>query len=185
MEIAEPIRAHLSPGEQILWAGVPRKGIVFRGSDVFVIPFSMLWTGFAVFWLMAAAASGAPLPFVLFGVPFVLVGGYMVIGRFAVEAWQREHTFYALTAERVLIASGLFSKKVKSLNLKTITEISLAERRDGTGVITFGAQHPMAGAFGSMSAWPGVEQYLGPRFDLVADPKTVYNAVRKAQSAAQ
>jgi len=159
--------------------------VVVRGSDAFAIPFSLLWAGFSVFWLVSAAQSGAPLPFVLFGVPFVLVGIYIVVGRFAVEAKQRENTFYAVTPQRVIIASGLFSKSVKSLNLKAISEISLSERSDGSGTIAFGPQHPMASMMGGMSAWPGTAQYLGPRFDLVAQARIVYESIRKAQAVAQ
>jgi Bacterial PH domain len=185
MHIADPIRAELSPGEQVVWSGQPRQGIVIRGSDALAIPFSLLWAGFAVFWLVTAARSNAPLPFVLFGVPFVLVGVYIVFGRFFVEAKQRQNTFYALTPQRVIIASGLFSKKVKSLNLKTIPELSLSERSDGSGTVTFGAQHPMAGLVGGMSAWPGAEQFMGPCFDLVPNARTVYELIRKTQASAQ
>ncbi|MDO9029911.1 MAG: PH domain-containing protein [Hydrogenophaga sp.] len=182
MQVPESIRDELSPGEQVVWSGQPRQGVVVRGSDALAIPFSLLWAGFAVFWLVSAAQSGAPLPFVLFGVPFVLVGLYIVVGRFFVEAKQREKTFYALTPHRVIIASGLFSRKVRSMQLKTLSEISLSERSDGTGTISFGAQHPMASMFGGMSSWPGAEQYLGPRFDLVPQARSVYEAVRKTQA---
>ena len=128
MELATPLRSELAPGEQVVWSGRPRQGIVVRGSDAFAIPFSVLWAGFAVFWLVSAASTGAPLPFVLFGVPFVLVGVYIVVGRFFVEARQRQNTFYAVTPQRVIISSGLFSTTVKSLNLKTMSELSLTER---------------------------------------------------------
>lgn len=184
MLLSDSIRAELSPGEQVVWSGQPRQGIVLRGSDAFAIPFSLLWAGFAVFWLISVIRANAPLPFVMFGVPFVLVGVYIVLGRFFVEAKQRQKTFYALTSHRVIIVSGLFTTKVKSLNLKTISELSLSERSDGTGTIAFGAQHPMAFMFGGMSSWPGAEQYLGPRFDLVSSARVVYEAVRKAQTSA-
>jgi hypothetical protein len=185
MQLSDPIRAELSPGEQVIWSGRPRQGIVIRGSDAFAVPFSLLWASFAVFWLFTAARSNAPWPFVLFGVPFVLVGVYVVFGRFFVDAKQRQKTHYALTPQRVIIVSGLFSGKVKSLNLKTISELSLSERGNGEGTIAFGAQHPMAFMFGGMSSWPGAEQYLGPRFDLVSNARTVYEAIRKAQANAQ
>jgi Bacterial PH domain len=185
MQIAEQIRSELGPGEQVLWSGQPRHGVILRGSDALMIPFSLLWAGFSVFWLVSAAQSGAPLPFVLFGVPFVLVGVYIVIGRFFVEAKQRQSTYYAVTPQRIIIASGLFSRKIKSLNLRAISEISISERGDGTGTITFGPQHPMASMFGGMSSWPGAEQYLGPRFDLIAQARSVYESVRKAQANAE
>lgn len=185
MQWPESIRAELSPGEQVVWHGQPRQGIVVRGSDALMIPFSLLWTGFAVFWVLKAAQLGAPLPFVLFGVSFVLVGAYVVIGRFLVEAKQREKTFYALTPSRIIIASGVFSRTVKSLPLKTLSEISLSERSNGIGTITFGGAHPMASMFSGMASWPGVESFLGPRFDLVSEARTVYEKVRQAQAAAK
>lgn len=178
-----PIRAELAPGEQALWIGRPRGGLLLRGADTFAIPFSLVWAGFAVYWMYSAAATGAPLPFVLFGTPFVLVGIYMVIGRFLVDAKQREATTYAVTSQRVLIVSGLFSRKVKSLGVKTLAELSLAERKDGSGTITFGAQHPMAGMMNSLPGWPGMDQHSTPKFESIADVRKVYETIRQAQMA--
>ena len=149
MHIDNLIRSELGPSEQALWTGHPRTGLVLRVSDAFAIPFSVLWAGFAIFWLYSAAESGAPLPFVLFGVPFVFVGIYIVIGRFFVEARQRGATYYAVTPQRIIIASGLLTRKVQSLSLKTLHEVSLSERADGSGTISFGNQHPMA-----VCVWP-------------------------------
>jgi Bacterial PH domain len=184
MHVPEEIRFELAAGEQVIWSGQPRQGLTLRGSDLFAIPFSLFFAGFSVFWMHGAASSGAPIPFVLFGVPFVLVGLYLVFGRFLVEAKQRAGTFYAVTPQRVIIRSGLFSKSVKSLPLKTLQDLSLSERSDGTGTITFGAQHPMASMFGGMPGWPGMDQHLGPRFDLVPQARSVYESIRKAQASA-
>jgi hypothetical protein len=38
--------------------------------------------------------------------------------------------------------------------------------------------------FGSFAGWPGMEAYLGPRFDMIANVKTVYETIRTAQRAA-
>ncbi len=177
------VQSELDSGERLLWAGRPIQGIKFRGTDVFMIPFSLLWGGFAIFWEVSVISSGAPFFFSLFGVPFVVVGLYIIFGRFFVEAKQRQNTFYGLSNQRIIIASGVLRKKVKSLNLRTLTDITLSESASGSGSISFGNSYPFASMFGGI-AWPGMEQYLGPRFDLIEKAKTVYQQIREAQNKA-
>lgn len=177
----------MTPGERALWWGRPRQGVFLRGSDVFMIPFSLLWCGFAIFWeagvLSSDKASGF---FVLWGVPFVAIGLYMVIGRFFTEALQRSKTFYALTSDRVLIVYGVYSRTVKSLSLNTLSEVTLNEARNGKGSITFGPQSPFPSIFGgSASSWPGSRQQQSPSFDLIDDAKAVYEQIRSAQRASK
>ena len=112
----------LDRGERQLWAGIPRQGIAFRGSDVFMIPFSLLCGGFVIFWEAGVAVSGAPGFFVSWGIPLVLVGLY----------------------------------------------------------ITFGAVSPFAAMYAGTS-WPGVPQT--PSFEMIPDPRRVYNIIREAQMA--
>lgn len=179
IELPDDIRRELAPGEQVLWSGRPRQGLVLRGSDVFAIPFSLLWCGFAVFWEYSVLTSNAPFFFRLWGIPFVLVGLYMVLGRFFVEARQRMRTFYAVTTERVVIVSGLFARKVKSLNLAALTDLSLTEGRNGVGSISFGPQNALASFFGN-SSWPGTPAQ-SPQLELVSEARSVYEKIRNAQ----
>lgn len=177
------IQNHLEPRETILWSGQPKQGVMLRGSDAFLIPFSLLWGGFAFFWEYSVLTSGAPPFFALFGIPFVVIGAYLIIGRFYVEAKQREKIFYAVTTDRVIIISGLLQQKVKSLFLRTLSDLSLTESRDGTGSISFGSSFPFASWFGGM-AWPGMEQFSGPRLDTIDNPRQVYQIIREAQKNA-
>ena len=133
------LESQLGPREKLLWAGRPPQGVMLRPVDAFLIPFSLLWGGFAVFWEWTVINNNnAPVFFRLWGIPFVLVGLYFVIGRFLVDQKQREKTTYGITNERVLIVSGVFRRAVKSLNLRTLSDVTMTERGDGSGSIAFG-----------------------------------------------
>ena len=182
--LSEEIKAQLAFGEQVLWSGRPRQGIVVRGADAFMIPFSLMWGGFAIFWEASVLKSDAPAFFALWGIPFVLIGLYLIVGRFFFEAKQRARTFYAVTNERILIVSGVFNRKVKSLNLRMLSDLSLSEGKGDEGTISFGGGSPLSSLFGDFSSWPGMGSHVGPRFDLVVGAKSVFETIRDAQRAA-
>jgi hypothetical protein len=96
-ETRHELQRELAPQEKLLWVGQPRQGLLLRSADLFLIPFSLLWGGFAVFWEASVVRTGAPFFFKLWGVPFVLVGIYIVFGRFFADARQRRRTFYGVT----------------------------------------------------------------------------------------
>jgi hypothetical protein len=178
------ICGELGPGEKLLWVGQPRQGFVLRAADAFNIPFSLLWGAFAIFWEAGVLASGAPWFFVLWGIPFVLVGLYIMFSRFWVDARQRAATAYAVTSERVVIVSGVFARRVKSLGIDTITDVSLTERGDGAGTITFGPVRPYFGWYGG-AVWPGFGHQADPSFELAGEARQVYEIIREAQRAAK
>ena len=142
-----------------------------------------------IFWEIGAVnasskAHGTPAAaFPLFGLPFVAVGLYLIIGRFFVDAWARSRTCYGVTNERVIILSGILSRQTKSLQLRTLTDITLTERGDRSGTITFGPTPPMSG-FSGGGSWPGSTRYLPPAFDLIESAKQVYDVIRNAQMKA-
>jgi hypothetical protein len=178
----------LDSGERLLWSGQPRGGLRLRGQDAFLIPFSILWGGFAISWEYMAwtGAAKAHGPgagvFPLFGVPFVLIGLYLIFGRFFADARARARTFYGVTNERIIIISGLFSQQTKSLQLRTLTDVSLTQRTDGSGTITFGST-PFMNSFLPSGSWPGTGRYAPPSFDLIDSAKEVYDIIRSAQKA--
>jgi len=148
-----------------------------------VIPFSLVWCGFAIFWEANVVTKGAPLFFMLWGIPFVLVGLYIVFGRFFVDARTRERTFYGVTSERIIIVSGLFSRQTKSLPIRTLSDISLTVRSDRSGSITFGPQPRMAQRL--PSGWPGAGRYAAPAFDMIERAKEIYDLIRETQRTAK
>jgi hypothetical protein len=176
----------LERGERLLWFGAPRQGLKLRSSDLFLIPFSLLWGGFAVFWESSVLAiPSSPLIMKLWGIPFVLIGLYFIVGRFFADAKMRGNTVYALTAERVLIFSGIFRRETKSLTLRNIPEISLVEANDGSGTISFGSLPPFSSfTGGGIAGWPGSRRSLPPQFEMIEDVAAVAALVRDAQRKA-
>ena len=182
--LSEEIKAQLSSGEKVLWSGQPKQGVIVRGADTFMIPFSLMWGGFAIFWEASVLKSDASAFFALWGIPFVLIGLYLIFGRFFFEAKQRAHTFYAVTNERILIVSGILNRKVKSLNLRTLSDLSLSEGKGDEGTISFGGDSPFSSMFGGFSSWPGMGSQMGPRFELIVGARSVFETIRGAQRAA-
>ena len=155
---------------------------MLRPADALLIPFSLMWGGFAFFWEMSVIKTNAPLLFKLWGIPFVLIGLYLIVGRFFADARQRARTTYAVTNERVIIISGLFKETVKSLSLKLLSDVSVSEKPDGSGTVTLGPASP----FNSFSSggWPAGRQNVVPALEGVSNVRAVYETIREAQKAA-
>lgn len=180
-ELESDLRSELSRDERLLWSGRPRQGLVLRAQDLFMIPFSLMWGGFAFFWEYSALTSPASLFFRLWGIPFVLMGVYMIIGRFFWDSWLRAHTSYGVTDRRILIVTASLRRQVKSLTLRTLPDISLSVRGE-SGTITFGP----TGAFNFWSSgtgWPGTGRQPVPAFDLAAEARQVYDLILRAQGS--
>jgi hypothetical protein len=168
----------LQASERMLWSGMPRQGLRLRAGDVFMIPLSLFWGGFVFFWEYTVLNTGnAPVFMVLWGVPFVVVGVYLIIGRFFWDSYQRSCTYYAVTDQRALIVSGIFSRQVKGVSLSNLNELTLTERVDGSGDIVFGPVNPMGGLYSR--SWPGTEKKIVPTFELVENVRQVYDIIHK------
>jgi len=178
------IERELGTGERVLWKGRPRGGLRLRGSDIYMVPFSLFWGGFAIFWeamalLKISKNNPAAILFPIFGIPFVLFGLYLVFGRFFVDAKLRESAEYAVTNRRAIIVSGIFSKSVRSINLQTTPEITFSERPDRSGTISFGIM-PAYGRWGQRDLlFPGMS--VLPAFEMIDDVRTVYGIIEKAK----
>ncbi|MBI5858037.1 MAG: hypothetical protein HZB42_10380 [Sphingobacteriales bacterium] len=174
-EFEDDIRPSLIRGEKILWIGKPKAGIKFRTTDIYLIPFSFLWFGFAVFWTVTASRAGA---FALFGIPFVAIGFYMAIGRFFTDAYQRTRTIYAISDNRVIIKSGFFYRNVTSYNIKSLPEVTIREKSDGSGSITFGIGYRNFW-YNNWSYWPGTKEHY--EIEFIDNVRNVYAIIVEQQ----
>ena len=131
-------RPYITPGEAVLWRGKPGKGHLLTGQDVLMIPFSILWCGFAIFWEGSVLTVDAPLIFKLWGIPFVCVGLYMVFGRFLWTAFLRKRTAYVITNKKIIRARG---NRIDMLHGNALPPMHTRAFRDGSGTIDFGPQY--------------------------------------------
>ena len=99
------VLSELRPGERLLWSGRPDARALFIPADGFLIPFGLLFLGFAVFWT-TQAAKGAPVFFPIFGFLFIVIGLYYVFGRFFVKVWRKRRSVYAVTDRRAFAVDG-------------------------------------------------------------------------------
>jgi hypothetical protein len=134
------VERHLSSGERVEWLGRPDPSKHFTRSDVFLVPFSILWCGFAVVWETIAISSGGGVLFALWGIPFVALGLYFVFGRFVAKASRARRTIYAVTNRRVLtIVRGRRGESVEAMYLASIPSISTNAASNGRGSVEFGS----------------------------------------------
>jgi hypothetical protein len=149
-DASSKLQTELLPGESIFWAGRPNPSVIFHSDDWYLIPFSLLWGGFAIFWEASVLgylgnSKGAPSTFMsVWGIPFVVFGQYMIWGRFLYDAWLKRRTYYALTNRRVLILQEGWKRKTNSTHLVTIP--SIEQEGSYTGTLWFGPKYPLLGS---------------------------------------
>jgi len=172
---ADQFRAHLGPGESILWAGKPAQGVLFTSRDILLIPFSIFWLGFVCVWLFGVVSTGAPMEFLLVGMLFLVVGLGVMVGRFALDALVRANTSYAVTTERVMInREGPFGD-FTAIALKRLPTVKLKPRGGGRGTIVLGQS---TSPWVQISIWtPSLDPT--PQLIAIADAQRVYALIQK------
>lgn len=154
-DLPRRLAPYLLPDERLLWTGRPDPGKHLGAGDVFLVPFSLLWTGIAVFIGSRALAQGAPMPFALVPLLFVALGLYVVAGRFVYKARRKRQTVYGLTQDRALVAVGPASLSEAPVQR---TPIDQRRSRDGRHVtVTFGR---------SATGWGAAPSYANTGMEL-------------------
>lgn len=189
MEPLSRLQPFLRDDEQLLWHGAPDPRVLFTSRDLYMIPFSILWCGFAFFLEARVVTSGGPVLSELWGVPFVCVGLYMVFGRFIYKRYRNSRTEYGITTRRAMIADP---RTFRDLPLH---DAQVTIRRSGSGghaSVEFGGSVP-SGFFGSSRrskyafyANTGMEllarsAYMPFAFYDVASPEAMLQALDQAR----
>lgn len=174
----------LRPGERLLWVGQSDPARLFTGRDAFLVPFSLFWCGFVAFWEISAIRSGAPWFFALFGGVFVLIGLYMLIGRFILKRHRKRTEAYAVTDRRAFVTTGTASRETDVVRADRTVNRSgghvSVEWNDqgGTGSL-FRRSNPAAAVYANT----GLDGIASPRpfaFYDVSDGKALVQALDDA-----
>ena len=192
---APEIQEELLTGETVLWTGQPLRQVIFHPIDWYAIPFSLLWGGFAIFWEWGATghfanSKDSPSIFMeLWGIPFIVMGQYMIWGRFLYTAWKKGRTYYAVTTKRVLVVTSGATRKVVSGYLRTLDSVALTTRQDGIGTVKFSPEPEPESSF-----WNSRRRKGGPQLDInlsrlafydVPDVRSVYGLIEAERNSAQ
>jgi hypothetical protein len=180
--VRELLADDLLRDEKVLWAGQPDPDILFAPADRFLVPFSLLWGGFALFWEISVivalingerhSGNGGNLWFfVIMGAPMVLIGLYFMFGRFFYKRLRKRRTFYSVTNKRVLILMTLFGRHLTASFIDTIATVEKSVGARGTASLRFGSSRPVGWwrwwRFGSEYENTGLELLGWSRADTV------------------
>jgi hypothetical protein len=182
-DIEEEIGFEVPPGEKLRWTGRPRKGLIFKRSDIFYIPFSLIWLGFAITFFVLEYRENPWSFFTLYIGLFVAYGLYFVAGRFFYESKRREKMMYGITDTKVIIKSGVFNTAYDTLDIKDQPDIVMVEEANGYGTIIFGSNKF------KFSDLPGMGKFNNQppptRLEYINDVVIVYVMLTKIQNTLQ
>jgi len=167
----------LRPGEKLLWAGLPLRGIKLTWSDIprLFIGLFLLGAGASVAGETIGATPGGAPPdlMVLLIRPlmtgiFVMAGLYCLVGRIGWDAYLRRRSFYAVTSERALIWYRGRRDRITEIPLATLDALTLMERPNDRGTIILGRDRKVS------VGWPKYLTIRAPRFELADNVLWVY-----------
>lgn len=170
----------LLEGEKLLWTDRAGTGIRFVLRDIILIPLGIIFFTGSLIW-EAIVLLGMPflykIGFSLIGIPFILLGLYLSIGRFWIDSKRRTKTFYALTPKRVIIKLIGNSTIVEVFNINTLSAMEISEKPDGSGTIKLDSDPAY------YSAWKTGYTYRKTAWAIesVQNIRSIYNLILQQQ----
>ena len=160
--------------EKILWSGRPKQGFFLTGGDILVSLFGLIFLGVGSLMEYSAIQS-FDIFLMIFSLPFLLFGLYMVLGSIIYKNYQKKRTYYAVTNQRVLVLINSFSKKVESKLISQIPVLNKTVKKNGSGTIQFDNT-------GYMGTGRNSYRIEALSFDNIMDVDTVYRMISDLRS---
>src|SRR5437867_1048707 len=179
------VQPELTSGESILWTGQPNEKKILHKEDVFLVPFSLLWGGFAIFWEAGVAGvwSSGPRSHeawifgVIWGIPFVLTGQYFIWGRFIYAAWKKKRTHYAVTNRRVMAVQNGRTRQMASAYIDALPTLIKESTSNGIGTLRFAQPDSVWSRSRSWGVWDAMSIGSTPTFVDIDDADSVYHLI--------
>ncbi|MEA2553823.1 MAG: hypothetical protein QOJ65_1999 [Fimbriimonadaceae bacterium] len=178
----------LRPGERLLWTGQPNPNKLLSVADVFMIPFSLMWGGFAFFWEAMAIGMYLKTPnfgpgifFPLFGLPFCAIGFWLIFGRFITLYNTRRRTYYGVTDQRLIFVTMGSQRGSQFIPIDHELNMQKSVRPDGSGTLTFGNTQVPAWASNLPMRRQSAAQI--PQFAEISDLPNVAAIIDRQQAA--
>ena len=168
--------------EPIRWRGKPKGGVLLRPQDIFLVPFSLVWGGFVIFFFLFLANSPHGFSFLdpslMIPILFLVIAQYITWGRFVIDAAVRAKTDYVITPTRAIIVHSLIGRTFRSMPITPELQIDVTGRSRGT--IKFGP-----GGFQWFNLNP-FYMWQGPihpfAFEQIRNVTEVYQLIRSIQT---
>lgn len=132
INIADLFKQYLNANEKILWTGSPKKSTVFSLPVTF---FGLFFLGFSIFWTIMAFQASFIMS--MFGIPFIIVGLFLVFIKKSKLSNFIPKQYYAVTDERILIIKSGHQEVLIQVALERLTNVILTPSLSGTSSITF------------------------------------------------
>ncbi|MFA6697957.1 MAG: PH domain-containing protein [Eubacteriales bacterium] len=123
----------LMEGEQVLWAGKPKKNAFVINKSLKMFPIALIWLLFDSIFIGAIIASGEFANVFWFVIPFFavhLIPVWMWLGNILGANRRWKNTEYAITDKRVILRTGVLGYELNNIYYTDIEKVKLT-----TGVI--------------------------------------------------
>lgn len=183
------VQPELTEGEVILWAGRPLQETVFHWKDLFLLPFGVISSAGSLLSLSAAfgfsnwdPSDAIPL---LGGLVFLVVGQYLIWGRFVIALWKKRRTFYAVTTQRVIVVQNLRQRTVLCSYIDTMPEIMRSGRLREVSTLRFAKQGSFLVSEQNLRIWDPFFLEESPAFVDLEEADGVYHLVAALRAKAR
>jgi hypothetical protein len=121
---------------------------------------------------------------ILSGVPFVVMGQYLIWGRFLYAAWKKEKIYYAVTNRRVIVVQKFRERQAASAEIDSLPTLLKEKHTGEVGTIRFiPAPALYARTWSEMfmldrwEVWDPLSIKRGPVFEDLEDVDSVYQLI--------